>query len=65
MSPQEKIANILELFEEVKREIQKVNASFYERWKAGGFLIDSSICSMYPSIADAVPYFDDLECLDE
>jgi len=66
MSPEEKIAKIMDLFNEVKIEIRNANESFYERWKAGGFLVDPNVHSMYPSLSDAAHFFeDDLDSLDD
>ena len=36
--------------EEAKRLVRQYDRHTYERWAAGGFLIDDSIMSMYPSL---------------
>jgi hypothetical protein len=38
-------------YNEIKREIFHADKLFYERWKAGGFLIDEDIMSMYPCLS--------------
>jgi hypothetical protein len=45
-----KIEELLDLYNEIKRDIKHKDKHFYERWKAGGFLIDNDIISMYPNI---------------
>jgi hypothetical protein len=47
------------LFHEIKREVKQKNKVFYERWKAGGFLIDEDIVSMYPCLSDIIDLLDD------
>jgi hypothetical protein len=49
-----KLDEFLCLYEEIKREIRSRNKHLYEQWKAGGFLIDSDILSMYPHIQKVV-----------
>jgi hypothetical protein len=41
-----------ELYEQLKREVRERDHTLYERWKAGGFLVDSDILSMYPNIEE-------------
>lgn len=50
MTLQEKADKILELLEEVKREVKQKDAHLFEQWKAGGFIIDPDIMSMYPDL---------------
>jgi hypothetical protein len=47
---QNRIEELLEKFNEIKREIRDADKKLYERWKAGGFLVDGDIISMYPSL---------------
>lgn len=56
------IQKLLDLFEQVKREVKNENPNFYERWKAGGFILDSNIVSMYPSLEEYdEPLYDEEE----
>lgn len=48
----EKIGQLVTLFQEVKSEIKTWDKHFYERWKAGGYLIDQSILSDYPNLEE-------------
>lgn len=41
-------------YDTLKRHIRGKNPHLYERWKAGGFLVDSSIVSMYPSLEEVM-----------
>jgi hypothetical protein len=49
-----KYKKLMEIYSELKREIQVKNQSLYEQWKAGGFLIDSDIVSMYPNLEEVI-----------
>jgi hypothetical protein len=40
-------------YDEMKRVI-KSHSPDYERWKAGGFIIDPDIVSMYPTMLQAI-----------
>lgn len=40
--------------EEIKREVRRRNEHLYERWKAGGFMVDSGFVSMYPTLEEVV-----------
>jgi hypothetical protein len=42
------------MYEDLKRELRRRNPREFERWKAGGFLIDSDIISMYPTLGVAL-----------
>jgi hypothetical protein len=52
MTTEQKIDKLMDLYHEIKEEIRKEEKHFFERWKAGGFLIDPDIVSMYPILAD-------------
>ena len=39
-------------FNDIKNEIRRIFPGLYERWKAGGFLVDDNIVSMYPNLND-------------
>lgn len=47
---QKNIYELLDLYQDVKNEIRRTEPDFYELWKAGGFLIDPDIISMYPCL---------------
>lgn len=57
---EEKLEQLMDLYNELKEEIRRKNPYEYERWKAGGFLVDSDPMSMYPHISQVVE-----SCLDE
>lgn len=50
----EDFEKLMELYNSVKREIRQRDKHLYERWKAGGFCIDSDILSMYPSLPEVM-----------
>jgi len=39
------------LYEELKEEISRRDKNLYERWKAGGFVVDTDVLSMYPNLS--------------
>lgn len=39
------------LYNDVKNEVRRKDKRFFERWKAGGFIIDEDILSMYPCLS--------------
>jgi hypothetical protein len=51
---QEDLGELLERFESIKRKVRQADRHLYERWKAGGFLVDSDIVSMYPHVGEVV-----------
>lgn len=48
----EKINELYCLYDEVKSEVRRLDSHLYERWAAGGFLIDTDIISMYPNLSE-------------
>lgn len=46
----DQVDELYRLFEEIKSEIRREDEIEYQRWKAGGFLIDEGIYSMYPNL---------------
>lgn len=50
----EKYEQMMELYCELKQEIRMRDKYLYERWKAGGFLVDEDIMSIYPDIHEVV-----------
>jgi len=65
MTLKERIENLVCEYMEIKREIRQINPRFYERWKAGGYLIDEDIISMYPNINDILDTLPEEEDEDE
>lgn len=49
-----KIDRLLTAYTEVKRSVRTADARLYERWKAGGFIVDSDIVSHYPNIEEVI-----------
>lgn len=43
---------LMENYNEFKLAIKRENPQAYERWKAGGFVVDESIVSMYPDATE-------------
>ncbi len=50
-----------DLYDRIKREIKQKEPQFYERWKAGGFLIDGDVVSTYPIITEILDELEDEE----
>jgi len=51
---QEQYYELMDLYNSLKRQIRLRDPYQYERWKAGGFLIDPDIMSMYPHLGDII-----------
>ncbi len=51
---QDRVANLMDLYEDIKHDIKHNDRHLFERWKAGGFCIDSDIMSMYPNLEAVV-----------
>lgn len=49
------------LYNDIKNEIRRKDKYLYERWKAGGFLIDEDIISGYPNLCECLTIIKDLE----
>ena len=64
-SLQERFDEMMSLYEELKREIRQSYKHLYEQWKAGGFIVDDDIMSMYPSMQKCINILVDRECNDE
>lgn len=45
---------LIEVYNEIKNRIRRKNKTIFERWKAGGFIIDSDIMSMYPNVETVI-----------
>lgn len=50
MNLHDDINQLIELYQSVKRQIRQQDKHLFERWKAGGFLVDNDIISMYPNL---------------
>lgn len=46
----EQYEQFIELYNELKNRIRREEPSQFNRWKAGGFIVDDDIMSMYPNI---------------
>lgn len=56
----EQIADVVAIgLNVIKIRIKKVDKHLYERWKAGGFLVEDSVVSMYPNISEVIESIDD------
>lgn len=51
---EEKFLEMIQHYEWLKRFVRTNLPQEYERWKAGGYLIDSDIMSMYPHLGQIV-----------
>jgi hypothetical protein len=54
----EQFDEMMGLYQAIKRKIRQLDPHLYERWKAGGFIVDKDIVSMYPDLGSVV---EDLE----
>lgn len=52
---------MMELYESIKRQIRQRDKHLYERWKAGGFLVDHDIVCMYPDLTEVMEQLDNPE----
>jgi hypothetical protein len=57
----EKFEQMMELYADIKSEVRKRDKHLYERWKAGGFIVDDDILSMYPDLGKVVDQLSDDE----
>ena len=65
-SSSKQIAEILVIgLDLIKSRVKKVDNYLYERWKAGGFLIDDNVVSMYPNVLEVVQSINDDDDDDE
>lgn len=46
--------SLVDIYCKLKAFIRRKDPFLYERWKAGGFRVDESVNSMYPSLAEVV-----------
>jgi hypothetical protein len=50
---------LMRLYDSIKSRVRRQDPHLYERWKAGGFLVDNDIVSMYPSLEEVVDTLDE------
>lgn len=55
---------LMELYDAIKRTVKETNRHLYERWRAGGFIVDGDILSMYPSLEKVIEELEE-ECEEE
>lgn len=55
---QQDFEEFCELYEKLKNHVRKEDSHLFERWKAGGFLVDTSIVSMYPNMTEVFESLD-------
>ena len=48
---EQQIDELYSLYQGIKNEIRHLDKYLYERWKAGGYIIDEDIMSMYPNLS--------------
>ena len=41
-------------FDQIKRIVKEKDKHLYDRWAAGGFLIETNLVSMYPNIQEVL-----------
>ena len=51
--------DLMSIYHDIKREVRRRDKHLYERWKAGGFLVDDDILSMYPDLGKVVEQLGD------
>lgn len=57
----EKLDLLLVTYQEIKQAVRKADSYQFERWKAGGFLVDDDIFSHYPNIGEVIDKLDGYE----
>ncbi len=62
MSLRAKMELVLDSYAAIKEEVRRKDSYLYERWKAGGFLVDGDILSDYPNLEQVV---DEMESTEE
>ena len=58
---QRQLEQLMELFESLKKNIRQKDPHLYERWKVGGFIVDTNIFSDYPNLSEVVEQLDSTE----
>lgn len=65
MRLREKYEKMMELFEEIRQEVEIKDPMEYQRWKAYGFELDDTFVSMGPNLGEIVESLDSDEPEDE
>lgn len=60
-SLQDQCEQLMELYCNLKERIRRSDRRLFERWKAGGYLIDSDIFSTYPNLEEVVEQLEEEE----
>jgi hypothetical protein len=55
---------ILDGYADIKEAVRRKDSYLYERWKAGGFLVDGGILSDYPNLEQVVEQMESAEELE-
>jgi hypothetical protein len=50
----ELVDDVYGAWDQIKREIRQLDPHLYEQWRAGGFLVDEDVMSMYPSLSTVI-----------
>ena len=50
---------LMEAYNFIKTEVRRRDKHLYERWKAGGFLIDDDIISMFPALSKVMEFLEE------
>jgi hypothetical protein len=51
---EEFVSDFMDRYELIKEHIRRTNTRAYDRWKAGGFIVDHSVASYYPTLLQTV-----------
>lgn len=65
MTIREQYEQMMELYDSLKQKVRQTDKHLYERWKAGGFLVDGDIFSDYPTLDECVDAIEDFDGSDE
>lgn len=62
---QQTLEEFLEAYDILKRYIRQKDRHQFERWKAGGYIVDPDVMSMYPNLENVLEAIDDPDEEDE
>lgn len=54
MDIKKQFEDMMDTYYQLKELIRRHDKHLYERWKAGGFIVDNDIISMYPNMENAI-----------
>lgn len=57
----ESYIRLMEEYNFLKHEVRRKDKRLYEQWKAGGFIVDTDILSMYPCLETVVETIEEIE----